>query len=286
MTFVLICKIRKARKERVNGLSVSWKAYLIDLDGTLYHGTRIIPGADQLINGLLEKKIPFLFVTNNSSRTPAAVAAHLQAMGIPAKEEEVCTSAIAAAEYIATRMPDSKIAPIGEAGLIDALQKAGLNLDFEQPDVVVQGIDRNFTYETLTQAARWIGAGARYVLTNPDLLLPSQEGLMPGAGTLSAAIQAATGVKPVVIGKPSEHLMNYAITRLGLKHEEVAVIGDNMQTDIAAGVNAGCGTILALTGVTTQDNLPDFVRTSGVKPDIVCSSLQEVHAAICGQKEA
>nr|WP_178019749.1 TIGR01457 family HAD-type hydrolase [uncultured Paenibacillus sp.] len=271
--------------ERMRILPKGWKAYLIDLDGTLYHGPRMIPGADVLITALRAKRIPFLFVTNNSSRTPEEVAAHLDAMGISARAEEVCTSAVAAARYIAQEQPACKVAAIGEAGLTKALKEAGLHLTLEEPDVVVQGIDRQFTYDTLTQAARWIRGGARYVLTNPDLLLPSQEGLMPGAGTLSAAIQAASGVKPTVIGKPAAPLMDFAIARLGLKPSEVAVIGDNLHTDIAAGVNAGCGTILTLTGVTTADNLPDDVKSSGVEADVVCRDLEEVRERICGLGE-
>ncbi len=265
----------------MNTTKLSWKAYLIDLDGTLYHGSRMIPEADRLISGLQEAGIPYLFVTNNSSRTPGEVAEHLMQMGIPAKEEQVCTSAVAAAEYIAGQVPGSKVAPIGEAGLITALKNAGLTLDEEQPEFVVQGIDRTFTYETLTRAARWILGGARYVLTNPDLLLPSQDGLLPGAGTISAAIRAATGVEPIVIGKPSGILMRHAIDRLGLANEDVAVIGDNMLTDISAGANAGCGTILTLTGVTTAENLPSFVDSSGINPDVICSNLDEVHKLIC-----
>ncbi|WP_232729946.1 TIGR01457 family HAD-type hydrolase [Paenibacillus phocaensis] len=259
-----------------------WKAYLIDLDGTLYHGPKMIPGADELISALRAQRIPFLFVTNNSSRTPREVAAHLEAMGISARAEEVCTSAVAAARYVAEAHPGCKVAAIGEAGLTEALVESGLQLDLDEPDVVVQGIDRQFTYDTLTRAARWIRGGARYVLTNPDLLLPSQEGLMPGAGTLSAAIQAASGVKPVVIGKPSAPLMDFAIARLGMEASEVAVIGDNLHTDIAAGVKAGCGTILVLTGVTTADNLPDYVKSSGVEADVVCRDLKEARERICG----
>ncbi|MEF2967275.1 TIGR01457 family HAD-type hydrolase [Paenibacillus sp. M1] len=264
----------------MNTTLASWKAYLIDLDGTLYQGSRMIPQADRLITELQSSGIPYLFVTNNSSRTPAEVAAHLTGMGIPAKEEEVCTSAVAAAEYVAELRPGARVAPVGEAGLLDALQGAGLILDEERPDFVVQGIDRTFTYDKLAKAACWIIGGARYVLTNPDLLLPSQEGLMPGAGTISAAIRAASGVEPIVIGKPSGILMKHAIDRLGLRNEEVAVIGDNMLTDITAGINAGCGTILTLTGVTTEANLPDFIASSGVHPDLTCRTLDEVRELI------
>ncbi|WP_127575121.1 TIGR01457 family HAD-type hydrolase [Paenibacillus barengoltzii] len=265
-------------------LPKGWKAYLIDLDGTLYHGPQMIPGADELISALRAQRIPFLFVTNNSSRTPEEVAAHLKAMGISAQAEEVCTSAVAAAKYIAEEQPGCKVAAIGETGLIKALEDAGLQIVLEHPDVVVQGIDRHFTYETLTRAARWIRSGARYILTNPDLLLPSQDGLMPGAGTISAAVQAASGVKPTVIGKPAAPLMDFAIAQLGLEASEVAVIGDNLNTDIAAGKHAGCGTILTLTGVTTADNLPDYVKSSGVEADVVCRDLAEVRERICGNR--
>lgn len=265
-------------------MGAPWKAYLIDLDGTMYHGNRMILGADRLISELRHRQIPYLFVTNNSSRTPKRVAVHLQELGIPAKEEDVCTSAAAAAEYIASEMPGCKVAPIGESGLIEALKEAGLKIDTDQPDLVVQGIDRTFTYDTLASAARFIHSGAKYILTNPDLLLPSKDGMMPGAGTISAAIQAATGVKPTVIGKPSGILMKYAFKRLGLHSQEVAVIGDNMMTDIAAGVNAGCGTILVYTGVTNVNNFEEYAAKAGIRPDVICQDLAEVQELICGLK--
>ncbi|RUT48132.1 TIGR01457 family HAD-type hydrolase [Paenibacillus anaericanus] len=271
-------------QEVKSDLKSSWEAYLIDLDGTLYHGNRIIPGAELLINTMKDRGIPYLFVTNNSSRTQEDVAKHLEDMGIPAHERDVCTSAVAAAEYVAELMPGCKVAPIGEHGLLEALKAAGLKLDLDNPDFVIQGIDRTFTYEKLTQATRWITGGARYVLTNPDLLLPSHDGLMPGAGTISAAIVAATGVKPIVIGKPSGILMKHAIDRLGLRHDQAAVIGDNMLTDITAGIHAGCGTILTLTGVTTEDNLNYFMTSSGVKPDVICKDLTEILDLVCGSK--
>ncbi|WP_433946854.1 TIGR01457 family HAD-type hydrolase [Paenibacillus sp. SN-8-1] len=266
-------------RERTD-LNEAWKAFLIDLDGTLYHGTHMIPGADELIREFNDRGIPLLFVTNNSSRTPEDVAEHLSNMGIPADADQVCTSAVAAAHYIAEIAPGSRVAAIGENGLLTALEQAGLQLTKEQPDYVVQGIDRSFTYDKLTEAARWILGGAKYILTNPDLLLPSQDGLLPGAGTLSAAIRAATGAEPVVIGKPSDILMKFATDRLGLQPQDVAVIGDNMLTDISAGINAGCGTILTLTGITTPDNLDTFLARSGVKPDVICSDLHELKQLI------
>jgi HAD superfamily hydrolase (TIGR01457 family) len=249
---------------------------LIDLDGTLYHGGRMIPDADRLIAALRRAAVPFLFVTNNSSRTAASVAAHLRGMGIDANPEEVCTSSLAAARYIAEESPEATVAILGEEGLVQACAEAGLTLVMENPQYVVQGIDRFFTYESLARASRWIREGAKFVLTNPDLMLPSDDGVMPGAGTLGAAIEAASGVSPVVIGKPESHLITYATSLLGITSEEAVVVGDNMRTDISAGVNAGCRTILVLTGLTTRDNLERYQTVTGVKPDEICADLAEL----------
>ncbi|MEK5028027.1 HAD-IIA family hydrolase [Paenibacillus sp. FSL M7-1046] len=248
---------------------------LIDLDGTLFHGGVMIPGADRLIAGLRSAGIPFLFVTNNSSRTAAAVAAHLNGMGIEAKAEEVCTSSMAAARYVAEESPKARVAILGEEGLIEACRAAGLSIVTEKPEYVVQGIYRSFTYDSLAQASRWIQEGAKFVLTNPDLMLPSDDGVMPGAGSLGAAIEAASGVSPVVIGKPESHLVTYATALLGIKPETAVVVGDNMRTDISAGVKAGCRTILVLTGLTTADNYEHYQQITGVTPDEIYADLAE-----------
>ncbi len=257
------------------------KGLLIDLDGTLYHGVNRIPGADVLIQALKERAIPYMFVTNNSSRTPEGVADHLNAMGIPATADEVCTSSLAAAKYISEESPGASVAMLGEEGLRQALLKAGLNIVEEHPQFVVQGIDRSFTYETLAKSVRWIREGAVYVLTNPDLLLPSDSGLVPGAGALGASIQAASGIEPVIIGKPASHLMKYATDRLGISPEEATVVGDNMLTDIAAGAAAGCQTILVLTGLTTEANLNAHIQAAGLEPDIICKDLQKLMELVC-----
>lgn len=257
------------------------KGLLIDLDGTLYHGRNRIEGADLLIERLKEMQIPFLYVTNNSSRTPEQVAAHLMEMGIPALPEEVCTSSLAAAKYIAKESPGAKVAMLGEDGLREALLSAGLTIVEQSPEYVIQGIDRSFDYEKLTRAVRWIQEGAVSILTNPDLQLPSDTGLMPGAGSLGAAIEAASGVKPTVIGKPSSILMKHASDRLGLAPEEIYVIGDNIRTDIAAGVHAGCKTVLVMTGITTDRNMEAHLEAAGVTPDYICRDLNEVISLLC-----
>ncbi|MFS0868393.1 TIGR01457 family HAD-type hydrolase [Paenibacillus xylanilyticus] len=252
------------------------KAYLIDLDGTLYHGKHRIEGADKLIQTLNDQAVPYLFVTNNSSRTPQGVADHLNGMGIPAEASQVCTSAVAAAEYVAEESPGAKVACIGEEGLLQAIEEAGLLLTEDKPEYVIQGIDREFSYNKLTKALRWINDGAKSIMTNPDLQLPSDDGLTPGAGTIGAAIEAATGVSPTVIGKPSSIIMKSAISRLNLKADEVAVIGDNMRTDIAAGAGAGCETLLVLTGVTTKQNMDGHINATKVRPDHVFDDLHNL----------
>ncbi|MDP4098622.1 TIGR01457 family HAD-type hydrolase [Paenibacillus sp. P96] len=251
-------------------------ALLIDLDGTMYHGTRMIEGADHFIRTCREKGIPFLFVTNNSSRTPEAIANMLRGMGIEAAGEEICTSAQAAAAYVSRQRSGAKVYCIGEDGLQQALIHAGLQLVEEQPDYVVQGIDRNFTYVKLSAAMNWIMQGASFIMTNPDFQLPSHEGLTPGAGTIGAAIEAASQTKPVVIGKPSSILMDYALRLLGVRAEQAVVIGDNMLTDIAAGAAAGCRTALVMTGVTTHANMDMHIQLAGIRPDYVCGSLSEL----------
>ncbi|MNO96257.1 putative hydrolase YutF [compost metagenome] len=250
------------------------RGLLIDLDGTMYHGQHMISGADVLISTLKANHIPYLFVTNNSSRTPEGVAALLNEMGIQAEAHEVCTSSEATAKYISERSPGARVAILGEAGLRHALMNAGLQEVDHNPQYVVQGIDRTFSYDSLSKAIQWIRAGAEYILTNPDLLLPSDAGFIPGAGTIAAAIEAGTGVKPLVIGKPARHLMTYATDKLGMEPSAVTVIGDNMRTDIAAGVAAGCQTILVLTGVTTEASLQEDMRIVGVEPNVVCKDLQ------------
>ncbi|MFS0722333.1 HAD-IIA family hydrolase [Paenibacillus sp. 1P07SE] len=253
---------------------------LIDLDGTLYHGGRRIDGADEWIASLVASGLPHLFVTNNSTARPDTVAARLQEMGIPAAPEQVCTSAQAAASYITAELPGASVFIIGESGLHEAVAEAGLRIVATGADVVLQGLDRELSYERLTGAVRMIHAGARYVLTNPDLLLPMEDGVIPGSGSISALLQAAGGVEPVVIGKPSRILVQYALDRMGLTAEQTWMIGDNMLTDIAAGAVAGCPTALVLTGITTRDNLESYVARAGVRPDLIFDNLHELQTYI------
>ncbi|KRF18097.1 TIGR01457 family HAD-type hydrolase [Paenibacillus sp. Soil787] len=251
------------------------KGFLIDLDGTLYRGHEPIPHAAAFIHWLHQHQLKYLLVTNNSSRTPEQVAEHLQELGIEVPAAAVYTSSQAAAQYLTEQRGGNRVHMVGEAGLRIALEASGFALgDGTTPDYVVQGIDRSFSYEKLTEAVRHLTHGATYVLTNPDRMLPSDGGLMPGAGSLAASITAASGVEPVVIGKPSPIIMAYAIEQLGLPAADVWVIGDNVHTDIRGGMLAGCRTALVLTGVATADNVQEQLASAGLTPDLVCDDLQ------------
>ncbi|MFD1954773.1 TIGR01457 family HAD-type hydrolase [Paenibacillus thailandensis] len=270
----------------INENKARMRGLLIDLDGTLYHGNIRIEGADRLVNALRAAGLPFRFVTNNSTAAPETVAARLNGMGVEALPSEVCTSAQASAEYISKEKPGASVFVVGEAGLRQAVREAGLRLTEEKPDYVLQGIDRELTYARIASAVRYIREGASYVMTNPDLLLPSEGGLLPGAGTIGAMLRAATGREPVVIGKPSPVLMNFALEQLGLRAEETWVVGDNMATDIAAGIAAGCGTALVLTGLTTKDNYERYAKEAGCEPDLVCHDLDELQSYIMAYIES
>ncbi|MGO4539027.1 TIGR01457 family HAD-type hydrolase [Paenibacillus sp. 2TAB19] len=253
---------------------------LIDLDGTIYHGSKRIEHADKLISELRDSGLAYKYVTNNSSATPEEVADRLRSMGILAEADDVCTSAQAAASYIAEQSPGASVFVIGEKGLREAVSEAGLTITEDKPDYVLQGIDRAFNYTRLAMAVRYILEGATSIMTNPDLLLPTENGLQPGAGSIGAMLAAAGGKQPVIIGKPSPILMNYSLNRLGQSAEETWVIGDNIATDIAAGHASDCGTILVLTGLTNRDNYDYYAEKAGCKPDVICEQLDELRSYI------
>ncbi|MCD9020998.1 HAD-IIA family hydrolase [Cohnella sp. NL03-T5] len=262
------------------------EALLFDLDGTLYRGNERIPGADQLITELQDKGIPCWFVTNNSTRTALEVSRHLMAMGIQAAEQSIVTSALAAAYYVREQHPGAAAYVIGEHGLHEALRGAGIRLIDEKEsndrfaDLVVQGLDRKLTYERLTLAVKHLLNGAVYVQTNPDRLLPVDGGFLPGAGSIGAALQAASGTEPIVIGKPSKILMDYSLKLAGTAVAHSWVIGDNPYTDLAAARNAGCPSILVLTGLCTRDNWQDHCTAAGVTPDAVCEGPEQLLALL------
>ncbi len=254
----------------------SVEGLIIDLDGTIYSGAAPLPFAAEWMKRVRAEGIPYLFVTNNSTRTPRQVAAHLCEIGVETDPGHVYTSSQATARYVSDRAGGKRVFCIGEEGLRQALEEAGCALiEDGEADYVVQGLDRHFTYRRLEQAVDSIRRGAAYILTNPDLLLPAEGKFVPGAGTLSAAVRAGSQTEPFVVGKPFTTIMTFALEILHLPAEAVWVVGDNPMTDIAAGRAAGCKTALILSGVIDRGQYEQSGLPSGSEADAVCDDLRQ-----------
>jgi 4-nitrophenyl phosphatase len=242
------------------------KGLLIDMDGVLYRGQAPIPGADRFVAFLRCQGIPFLLLTNNSSLTPDQYVAKLGNMGIEARADEILTSAQATARYLAQQEPHgARMYVIGREGLRQALMKQGFVVVEGQADYVVVGWDWELTYTQLKQATLLIRAGARFIATNPDLTFPSEEGIIPGNGAILAALEVATDVKPLVIGKPQATIFQLALAQLGMDGQGVAVLGDRLETDVLGGQQMGLRTLFVLSGVTDEEML----ARSTIRPDLV-----------------
>ena len=248
----------------------SIKNLIIDMDGVLYRGRRPLPGAKEFLLHLEEREAAYILVTNNSTRTPEEYVAVLKEMGIEVSPRRILTSALATADYLASLLPQgARLYLIGEEGLHSALAAQGFGFGEKGIEAVVVGMDRQLTYEKLKTATVAIRQGARFVGTNPDKSFPAEEAIIPGAGAILAAIEAATGVQPTVIGKPEPTLFQMALQRMGATEKETAVIGDRLETDILGGERCGLTTILVLTGISQQQDL----EASDIKPDYVFQDL-------------
>ncbi|MGJ3195180.1 TIGR01457 family HAD-type hydrolase [Peribacillus frigoritolerans] len=236
----------------------SYKGYLIDLDGTMYRGTEQIAEAAGFINDLRKRDIPYLFVTNNSSRTPAQVADKLRSIGISTEDDQVFTTSMATANYIAEQKKGASVYVVGEEGIIEALKEKGMKLVEEHPDYLVMGIDRGVNYEKLSKACLAVRNGAVFISTNGDIAIPTEQGLLPGNGALTSVVSVSTQVQPIFIGKPESVIVEQALRVLGVPKEETIMVGDNYDTDILAGINAGIDTLLVHTGVTTKERLKQY----------------------------
>lgn len=234
----------------------AYDGYLIDLDGTMYLGKERIEAAPGFIQRLKDAGKKHLFVTNNSTRTQEQVAAKLLQMDIEAEPEDVFTTSMATAAYIRERKPAARVFAIGEEGLFDALAKEELTLAEEDCDYVVIGLDTSITYEKLAKACLLVRAGAEFLSTNSDRALPTDAGLMPGNGAMTAVISVSTGIEPTFIGKPENIMMEQARKLLDLDKEQVLMVGDNYLTDITAGIRASMDTLMVCTGFTRREELP------------------------------
>lgn len=230
----------------------------MDMDGVLVHEDHLIPGADDLLAELQETGRPFIVLTNNSIRTPRDLRARLLRTGLDIPEKSIWTSALATATFLSSQRPNGSAYVVGESGLTTALHDIGYVLTENDPDYVVLGETRTYSFEAITTAIRLVERGSRFIATNPDPTGPSRDGSLPATGSVAALISRATGRDPYYVGKPNALMMRSALRAIGAHSENTLMIGDRMDTDIVCGLEAGLQTILVLTGISTRESVERF----------------------------
>jgi len=251
-------------------------SWLTDMDGVLVHEGLALPGAAEFVRALRDAGRPFLILTNNSIFTPRDLRARLVATGLDVPEDAIWTSALATAQFLADQGPGGSAYVIGEAGLTTALWEIGYTLTDIDPDYVVLGETRTYSFEAITKAVRLIKGGARFIATNPDVTGPSADGDLPATGAVAAMITAATGRKPYFVGKPNPMMFRSALNRIDAHSETTAMIGDRMDTDVVAGIEAGLETFLVLTGSTRRADLAKYP----FRPSHVVDSIADLVALV------
>jgi NagD protein len=243
--------------------------FLLDMDGVLVRGKKPIAGAQDFIARLISGNRPFLVLTNNPLYTPRDLQHRLAAEGLEIPEPNLFTSAMATAQFLAQQRPNGTAFVIGESGLTYALHQVGYTITSHNPEYVVLGETHAYNLEQVTLAIRLISAGARFIATNPDPTGPSEHGIVPACGAMSALIERATGKKPYFVGKPNPLMMRRALNHLGAHSEDTVMVGDRMDTDVIAGMEAGLETILVLTGVTRLEDIDRFpYRPTHILPSV------------------
>lgn len=260
------------------------EAFIFDMDGVLYRGKQALPGVNELIAALEARGLPYLLATNNSTATPADYVQRMAGYGVTVDESHIQTSATATRDFLVRELPDNAVLlPIGAPALAEQLQTGTTFQVTDDPgnDVaaVVVGLDQTFTYDRLNRAMQAIRAGARFIATNADATLPVEDGFLPGAGSVVAAIATASGKQPTVIGKPETLMMTTAVAQLGASASKTVMIGDRLDTDILAAARAGLTTALVLTGVTTREDLAG----SDTVPDYVFTDLPAILRELIGE---
>ncbi|TVR41805.1 MAG: HAD family hydrolase [Planctomycetota bacterium] len=228
------------------------------MDGVIYHGNKLLPGVTEFVAHLQATGKRYLFLTNSSERSPRELAQKLERLGVRVPAEHFYTSALATALFLQNQSPGCSVYAIGEAGLLNALYEAGLTMNDVNPDYVVIGEAKSYNYDTITKAIRLVQGGARLIGTNPDTTGPTEAGLVPACGSLLAPVELATGAKAYFLGKPNPLMMRSALKRLETRREDTAIIGDRMDTDILAGIESEIDTVLVLTGVTAEADIPRY----------------------------
>ena len=254
---------------------LSIRAVILDMDGVLWRGEQVLPGVAEFFAFLVQHRIPFLLATNNSTHTVASYVTRLQKAGVPAQPQHVITSAVATADYIRQHYsPETPVYIIGQEGIRQAMAEHGFREDPANARLVVVGMDFHVTYAKLKTATLRVRAGADFIGTNGDRTFPIPEGLAPGNGSILAALEAATDVEPLIVGKPQRPMFEMALARLNTAPEHTLMVGDRLETDILGAQGVGIRTALVLTGITT----PEHAQTASIQADGVFASLAALHA--------
>jgi NagD protein len=251
------------------------RAFICDMDGVIYHGERILPGAKELIQWFRSEGKRFLFLTNSAERSPEELRKKLERLGIEVTADHLYTSGMATAGFLQNLGESGTAYVIGDPGLAAALEEVGFTIRDEAADYVVVGETEDYTYEKVERAVNLVARGAKLIGTNPDISRPTEGGIAPGCAALIAPIELATGRKAYFVGKPNPLMLRQALHQLGCRSEEALIIGDRMDTDIVAGVETEIETILVLSGVTTREELAQFAY----QPDFVLNGVGEIVAA-------
>ncbi len=251
----------------------STRLFLLDMDGTIYLGDEIIPGATEFINGLKKAGIGYIYLTNNSSRSCSDYVNRLQSMGFPCGKENIFTSSMATAMYLNEFFPGRTIYPVGTRAFTRELEEYGVILGTENPAAVAVGFDTELTYEKLKNAVDFLMDGAAFIAANPDFVCPMPQGrVLPDCGSICALLTASTGKKPFYIGKPNRNMIDIISRKTGIPQNLIAVVGDRLYTDIAVAENAGAVSVCVLTGETS----PEDIDASHVKPRYTFPSVREL----------
>ena len=248
------------------------RGFICDMDGVIYHGDKLLPGVKEFVDWLYKNDKEFLFLTNNSSKTPLELKLKLKTMGLDVDETHFYTSALATAKFVRQQSPQGSAYVIGDSGLIGALYQEGIAITDKNPDYVIVGESHTYSYETVNKAVSLVLGGAKLIGTNSDLTGPTTEGIAPACRALISPIEMATGKKAYFIGKPNPLMMRTGLRMLGIHSDEAAMIGDRMDTDIVAGIESGLDTVLVLSGVTSTSDISLFPY----RPRLILSGVGDI----------
>lgn len=232
--------------------------FICDMDGVLYHGNKVLPGVSEFINWMIENNKRFVFLTNSAERTPHELSMKLGRMGLQVDADHFYTSAMATAEFLASQKPGCTAYVIGEAALTKALYDQGIYMNDVNPDYVVVGETRTYSFEKIEKAIDLVLKGAKLIGTNPDITGPTEKGVAPATGALIAPIEIATGRKAYFVGKPNPLMLRHGLKKIGCHSSEIVFVGDRMDTDIIAGIESNVDTVLVLSGVTAIEDIDNF----------------------------